>query len=348
MKFRNYLDTIADIGVYPLFSLLMFVTFFVGLLVYVFTLSKKDVKRMSNLPLEDGTARKITLTLLFTGLGLGAFAQSGATPEAAGNEELLMGVVIVVILFFALILGAIVVQVVVLANKLNARLHPEKQPTGLFTESWWKKFRGVSVALSDEEKLIIQGHDYDGIQELDNRMPPWLAFLFQGTIAFAVIYMLIYHGFKLGDLPQAELDKELEAAAVQKAAFLEREGAKIDENSVMLVSDAGELAKGKDIFITNCAACHAADGGGTVGPNLTDKFWLHGGSIQDVFRVIKHGVPEKGMIAWEKQLKPQEIQWVASFIVGQLVGSTPAVAKEPQGEEWKGEDGGVANAVPQN
>ncbi|ODS82589.1 MAG: cytochrome c class I [Cytophagaceae bacterium SCN 52-12] len=342
MKFRNYLDTIADIGLYPLVSLLLFVAFFVGLLWYVLSMNKKDVKHMSNLPLDDGTPRKAILTTFLVLGSLGAFAQE-AKPAAAGNDELLLYIVIIIIVFVALLLGAILVQVAMLVNKLNNRVAPEKQESVLFSESWWKKFRGINVSLSEEDKILIKEHDYDGIQELDNRMPPWLAFLFQGTILFSVIYLLIYHVFSIGDLPQAELEKDLQAAAVQKAAFLEREGAKIDENSVVLATEPADLEKGKALFTANCAACHAEDGGGTVGPNLTDSYWLHGGSLSDVFKVIKHGVPEKGMIAWEKQLKPQEIQFVASYIVSGLRGTTPANPKEPQGELW---EEGAAVAAP--
>ncbi len=336
MKFRNYLDTIADIGLYPLVSLLLFVAFFVGLLWYVLSMKKKDIKRISNLPLEDGTSKKVILTTFLVLGGFGAFAQE-AKPTAAGDDELLLYIAIIAIVFVALLLGGILVQVVTLANKLNNRLAPEKQESALFSESWWKRFRGVGVSLSEEDKILIKEHDYDGIQELDNRMPPWLAFLFQGTIVFSIIYMLIYHGFGIGDLPQAELEKDLQAAAVQKAAFLEREGAKIDENSVVLTTEPADLEKGKALFVANCAACHAEDGGGTVGPNLTDNYWLHGGSLSDIFKIIKYGVPEKGMIAWEKQLKPQEIQFVSSYIASELRGATPANPKEAQGELWEGE-----------
>ncbi len=341
MKFRNYLDTIADIGLYPLVSLLLFVAFFVGLLWYVLSMNKKDVKHMSNLPLDDDTSRKVVLTTFLVLGSLGAFAQEGK-PAVAGNDELLLYIVIIVVVFVALLLGGILIQVLTLANKLNNRLAPEKQESALFSESWWKKFRGVNVSLSEEDKILIKEHDYDGIQELDNRMPPWLAFLFQGTIVFSIIYLLIYHVFSIGDLPQAELEKDLQAAAVQKAAFLEREGARIDENSVVLATEPADLEKGKALFVANCAACHAEDGGGTVGPNLTDSYWLHGGSLSDIFKVIKYGVPEKGMIAWEKQLKPQEIQFVSSYIASGLRGTTPAAPKEAQGELWEDEGSAAA------
>lgn len=343
MKFRNYLDTIADIGLYPMVSLLLFVVFFAGLIAYVFALKKKDVKEMSNLPLDDGTLKRVLSTVLFVFAGTAATAQEAQKPAAAGNDELIMYVVLVVVFFVALLLISILVQVLSLARRMSGHTEADHQESTIFSEKWWKRFGGVTVELSEEDKILIKEHDYDGIQELDNRMPPWLALMFQGTIVFAVIYLLIYHVFSVGDLPAAELEKDLQAAAVQKAAFLEKAGAKIDETTVTLVSEQEALTKGKAIFTTNCAACHAEDGGGTVGPNLTDDYWLHGGDIKDVFKVIKHGVPEKGMIAWEKQLKPQEIQYVASFIVSELHGSKPAAPKEPQGELYKAETAPVAN-----
>src|SRR5690606_36947530 len=92
------------------------------------------------------------------------------------------------------------------------------------------------------------------------------------------------------------------------------------------------LEEAKTLYVQNCAACHGADGGGTVGPNLADEYWLHGGTVQDVFRVIKYGVQEKGMIPWQDKLNPEQIQIVASYILS-LQGTTPASAKEPQGEK---------------
>lgn len=337
MKFRNYLDTISDIGLYPLISLLVFVAFFIGLLWYVFSMNKKDVKKNSEMPLEDGTKGKALAVLGFVLISFSANAQSAEGATAAGNEELLLTVVGVVIFFVAILLGALLVQVYTLNKRVNQRLNPtqEKESTEFLSDKWWKRFGGFNVELSEEDKILIKEHDYDGIQELDNRMPPWLSFLFQATIVFAVVYMLIYHVFRIGDLPHAELAKDLEAAAIQKAAYLEKAGAQIDESNVTLVSDQALLDQGRTLYNTNCAACHLEDGGGAVGPNLTDNYWLHGGSLQDIFKVIKYGVPEKGMISWESQLKPQEIQYVASYIYSSLVGSTPAVPKEAQGELWE-------------
>jgi len=341
MKFRNYLDTIADIGIYPLLSLLMFFAFFLGLLWYVFSLSRKETKEMSNLPLEDGTIRKTVLTVFLGLISFSGFAQEKSEPYSAGDKELLISLLIIGSVVVVVILLVILWQVVSIARRVAERQSPERKGDVIFSAEWWRKFRGASVRVGDEDKILIKEHEYDGIQELDNRMPPWLSFLFQGTIAFAVVYMLIYHGFKVADLPEAELEKSLKIAAIQKAAYLEKEGAKIDENSVTASTAPQDLEAGQTIYTTNCAACHGQSGEGTVGPNLTDEYWLHGGSIHDIFKVIKYGVPEKGMISWERQLKPQEIQQVASYIVS-IKGSNPANPKEPQGELWKEEGGPVA------
>ncbi len=110
----------------------------------------------------------------------------------------------------------------------------------------------------------------------------------------------------------------------------------VDENSVTLLTDAGALAEGGELFVTYCQACHMAHGGGSatsVGPNLTDEYWIHGGGITEVFTTIKYGVPQKGMIAWQSQLNPPQMQKVSSFILS-LQGSDPEGAKEPQGDLW--------------
>lgn len=110
-------------------------------------------------------------------------------------------------------------------------------------------------------------------------------------------------------------------------------GANVDENSVVVLTDAGAIAAGKGIYDGNCASCHGVAGEGLVGPNLTDAYWLHGGGIKNVFKTIKYGVPAKGMIAWQNQLNPEAIQKVSSYIVT-MQGSNPANAKAPQGEIW--------------
>ncbi len=183
----------------------------------------------------------------------------------------------------------------------------------------------------DEEDEIELDHNYDGIRELDNNLPPWWLYGFYITIIFAVIYLVRYHVTGSAPLPLEEYEMEMAAAAAQKEEYLKNAANLVDENTVELLTAEPRIANGKAIFTKNCAVCHAQDGGGGVGPNLTDPYWIHGGSISDVFGTIKYGVPSKGMISWKDQLSPKDIQDVSSFILT-LQGTTPADTKEPQGD----------------
>ncbi|MGN6542225.1 MAG: c-type cytochrome, partial [Ginsengibacter sp.] len=116
----------------------------------------------------------------------------------------------------------------------------------------------------------------------------------------------------------------------QIKAYMASSANKIDENTVTVLEGA-DVEAGKKIFTTTCSPCHGADGGGVVGPNLTDNYWLHGGTIHDIFRTIKNGVPEKGMKSWKDDFTPKQIAQIASFITT-LKGTKPANPKEPQGD----------------
>jgi cytochrome c oxidase cbb3-type subunit 3 len=176
-------------------------------------------------------------------------------------------------------------------------------------------------------------HNYDGIMELDNDLPPWWLYMFYGTIIAAIIYLVAFFG--MGKFNQFdELNTEMAEAEVLIAKHKEKNGPGIDENSAVIVSDATQLDDGKMIYNKNCVACHASNGGGGVGPNFTDNFSIHGNSINNVFKTIKYGVPEKGMIPWESQLSPEQIQNVASYILTEFKGKNIEGGKEPQGEEF--------------
>ncbi len=175
-------------------------------------------------------------------------------------------------------------------------------------------------------------HEYDGIRELDNHLPPWWLWLFYGSIAFSVIYLFIYHVIGVAPLMEQEYEQEMAMAAEQLAERQLVASASIDETNVVFQSDQANIENGQNLYIQMCAVCHKPDGGGSVGPNLTDEYWLHGGTINDIFKTIKYGVPEKGMISWEAQLKPDQMQDLSSFILT-LQGTNPPNAKEPQGEK---------------
>lgn len=232
--------------------------------------------------------------------------------------------------FLILLVSILLFEALAILKQYNTKSTSGAASQSLFSSNWWNKFRGINVALGEEDKLLIQGHDYDGIHELDNRMPPWLQSLFIMTIIFGVVYGIYYFG-GIGDMQIAELDKEIAQAETEKKIYMEKVGASMDENTVTILTDAAGLGQGKTIFTEKCAACHGPEAGGAVGPNLTDAYWLHGGGIKNVFKVIKYGVPEKGMISWEKQLSPTDIRKVASYVLS-LKGTKPANPKEPQGE----------------
>lgn len=192
----------------------------------------------------------------------------------------------------------------------------------------WQKLLSLRPMAEEKELLIM--HDYDEIQELDNPVPAWFNWLFYGSVIFGFVYLLNYHVFKLGKLQDEEYTIEMKQAEVAKEAYLAKTGNMIDENSVKVDKSAEVLAAGKAVFTQNCVACHGQNAEGVVGPNLTDDFWLHGGKIASVFKTIKYGVPEKGMISWEKQLSPKQISDVANYIES-LKGTNPANPKAPQG-----------------
>ena len=196
--------------------------------------------------------------------------------------------------------------------------------------SIWTKILGLKPI--EEEKDILLEHQFDGISELDNPTPAWFMWLFYATIAIAFGYMLTYHVFDWAPLQDEEYAIEVQEAELAKKAYLATAGNLIDENTVTQSSDASVISAGQAIYNSNCIACHGDKGQGTVGPNLTDEYWLHGGKVGDVFKTIKYGIPEKGMISWEKTLSPKQIADVTNFIHS-LKGSNPANAKAPQGDK---------------
>jgi cytochrome c oxidase cbb3-type subunit 3 len=209
-------------------------------------------------------------------------------------------------------------------------------------ESWWKRAykRWTNVVPIEKEKDILMNHDYDGIRELDNSLPPWWVAMFYITIAYAVVYVGIYHFSDYGLSQAEEYVAEMEHAEESIKEYLSKQANLVDESNVEALLDDASLAAGKTVYEGKCAACHGMAGEGGVGPNLTDEYWLHGGDIKSVFKTIKYGVPEKGMISWKSQLRPAEMHKTASYILT-LVGTNPPNGKEPQGEKLQ-----VENTMP--
>lgn len=200
----------------------------------------------------------------------------------------------------------------------------------------WNDMMGNDPIEKDAE-ILMTDHDYDGIQELDNGMPPMLKYIFVITVFAAIYYMVDYHVLKTSPLQLAEYEAQLEKGEADKLEYLKKAGASVDENTVTILTDESMLSAGQKIFATNCIACHGDKGQGGVGPNLTDKFWIHGGGIKDIFKIIKYGVPDKGMRSWQTEIKPADIQAVSSYILKTFGGTNVAGGKAPQGVEYLGE-----------
>jgi len=165
---------------------------------------------------------------------------------------------------------------------------------------------------NDPKEPLLLDHNYDGIQELDNALPRWWVWLFYITIIFSAVYLIYYHVARAGDLQDAEYKKDAASGDALKAGAMGRFEAGLA--ALTPSSDAAVLDNGRQIYAKYCAPCHRDDGGGLVGPNLTDNYWIHGSNYVDTVNVIWNGVPAKGMITWKVILKPDQIQSVASYI----------------------------------
>lgn len=203
-------------------------------------------------------------------------------------------------------------------------------------KKWMKKFT-ASKSIHEEADVLLD-HDYDGIKELDNVLPPWWVGLFYATIIFALVYLVRFHIMDEYNQDQ-EFATEMQVADKAVEEYMKTAPDFMDKDKVTLLTDASAIAEGKTLFDTNCVACHKADAGGAIGPNLTDKFWINGGGIKNVFNTIMEGGrPGKGMIPWKDQIKPTQIQKIASYVLS-LQGTNPKDAKpvEPEAKEWKDE-----------
>mgnify|MGYP000353781871 FL=1 len=216
----------------------------------------------------------------------------------------------------------------------NEKLGIEPEESNAWIKKLLKSWTNAKEV--DQEQEIVLDHNYDGIKELDNTLPPWWVYMFYATILFAVIYLVRFEVLD-GDNQIVEYDKTVAEAKAALKAYKANAPATdfITAENVTLLTDAKDLGRGKAVFKLNCASCHLADGGGSIGPNLTDEFWILGGGVKNVFTTISNGGRDgKGMIAWNKTLKAADIAKVASYVIS-LQGTTPATAKAAEGEKWE-------------
>lgn len=287
---------------------------------------------------NTGTTTKILSVIVFLTFSTAAMAQDAPAAEpvtlVAGLSQVsFYSLLAVILLELVIMIGLLYNLKLLLAKEAALTAATASSAVEAVAEEnswvkWWDKLN--SFRPMKEEAKIDLGHNYDGIRELDNRLPPWWLYGFYVTIVFAGIYLWRYHVTHTAPLSGEEYAIAMQKAEAEKEAYLKKSANNVDENTVVLLTDASAMAAGKNVFATNCAACHLADGGGSVGPNLTDDYWLHGGGVKDIFKTIKYGVPEKGMRSWKDDLSPVQIAQVTSYIKS-LKGTKPANPKEPQG-----------------
>lgn len=325
--------------------------FFIFLLLIIATLAKTikatlEIKNRKEKNKNSSTFSKGTMSALLLMLGLGISTSSFAEEVASEvvKEPFFLSTVPGDIIAMTILIIIEVVIVFVLAKIQWDLLKVEKPKLEKKKSKYWSKFFqkvNDTVAIEDEASIDLQ-HDYDGIRELDNKVPGWWAVAFLSTILIGIIYLIRMFG--TGTLPDqiTELEEANKKFEISHAAYLKNSANNVDENTVVMLDAAG-IDAGKALYTEKgCNACHGVAGEGSVGPNLTDDAWLHKGSIKDIFKSIKYGIPDKGMIAWESQLSPVQIAQVASYIKS-MKGSNPPNAKAPQGEVYKDEDAGAGS-----
>ncbi|MGB1284613.1 MAG: cbb3-type cytochrome c oxidase N-terminal domain-containing protein [Polaribacter sp.] len=282
----------------------------------------------------------IRVPLIFFGSAgiLEYFIDSGDQPAFIKHPEiaLLLVLILFIIIVFEVCYSAI-------NNMMLQMLSEEERQAKIEAvvnkPSWLANFlkNATNATPIEQEEEIVLNHNYDGIKELDNALPPWWVWGFYATIVFAVIYLARYHVFD-GNSQIQEFENEMEIARIEIEEYKKTAKDLVDYTTVVALTETSDLEAGKAIFIQNCAVCHKPDGGGSIGPNLTDEHWVLGGGINNVFKTISQGGrPAKGMEAWSKKgLKPSEIQQVSSYILT-LAGTNPEGAKAPEGDIWKAE-----------
>lgn len=181
----------------------------------------------------------------------------------------------------------------------------------------------------NDEKLL--DHNYDGIQELDNPLPRWWLITFYGAIIFGIAYFAYY---QLGNGPtlKDEYHKNLTYHQKIKTHYLE-ELSQFDEEKYNSISQIEEMKNfGKTLFQNNCQACHGAQAGGDIGPNLTDDYWLFSeGTPETIYPFIITGSPAAGMPAWGEYLQEDELYSIITYLMS-IRGIKQDHPKAPEGE----------------
>jgi cytochrome c oxidase cbb3-type subunit 3 len=312
-----------------------------GLLAFVIWLLGRVLIVLGKQVIEKNAAPKILPVLLAVSLLFTAQVSSAQDTAQATSVKVVSnfgGLSASAFYFMVAVLATEVVIIFFLSfliRRFTAELLPQKHMASVKAgkiNAWWVRLNKKltrAVPLEKEADVMLD-HDYDGIRELDNPLPPWWKYGFYITIGVAVVYLLNFEVLGYGKNPTQEYNTEMAQAKAHQELYEANNKDRIDENNVPL-ADAAGIAKGKEIFTTVCFACHGKNGEGGVGPNLTDDYWIHKGALKDIYQSIKNGYPDKGMQAWSATYSPKEMDDLASFVKS-LHGTNPPNGKAPQGE----------------
>ncbi|WP_084274487.1 cbb3-type cytochrome c oxidase N-terminal domain-containing protein [Crocinitomix catalasitica] len=281
---------------------------------------KYDKKEKKSIDINAKTI--LVIGLLFSGSAMAAGNTAPAESLIPFSNSVFWAYVIIDIV----LLGFIYYFAKIIRSTIAEDL-PERKPL-----IQWKKITKNltnAVEIEDEGSILID-HDYDGITELDNDLPPWWKYGFYITIVWAVVYFFYYQVFEIGNLQEAEYLAEMAEGEREVAEYKAAHPNLITAANVTLLEDASAIAKGKGVYDTYCMSCHMDSGRGGIGPNLTDAYWLYGNDISTVFKTISEGAAN-GMPAWKELMPANDIQAVASYVLH--LEEIPAPdGKEPQGE----------------
>lgn len=275
------------------------------------------------------------IIILFSLLSFSAFSQENAITAVAKDDGRIGGLdqftfyFMLTVIFLEMVVAGILIGLIKWFLKPDAKLIDPTIAAKPKEKTIFDKLSGA-VEIEEEESIMLD-HDYDGIKELDNDLPPWWKYGFYLTIVIAVIYLINYHVIKTAPLQAEEYTNSVKKAEAEIAEFMKNSADNVDENTIKFLDNPDDISAGKELFMNNCSACHGRSGEGTVGPNLTDDYWLHNGSLSDVFKSIKYGWADKGMKSWKEDLSPMQIAQLTSFIKT-LQGTNPPNPKEKQGE----------------
>ncbi|HRX93833.1 MAG TPA: cbb3-type cytochrome c oxidase N-terminal domain-containing protein [Chitinophagaceae bacterium] len=319
-----------------LIVLMLLLLIIIGILANIL-LGTADIK-LKKRRTESAKAMSAVIILVLLTLSPSVFAQDGnaeattqAVTQTIGGMSASTFYIMAAVIFLELfIIIALLINIKFLLRTEKAKLaitETEEQVEAKKNKlSWWDRFNKLKP-VSEEAELDL-GHEYDGIRELNNRLPPWWLYGFYASILFAVIYLWRFHVTHNGPSSKQEYDRSVAKAELRLQEYLKKKGDAVDENTVTILTAPEDISAGKAIFVKSCAVCHKQTGAGDVGPNLTDDYWLHGNDIKSVFKVIRYGV--NAMPQWQNQYSNKQIAQVASYVKS-LHGSNPPNPKAPDG-----------------